>query len=79
MVHKINNVNSDVNELFVDLIERNISNRRQSIIFLTNNQLTLNSRGVSVDLKDDALLVYNDDGALKDIIDVNNIIAVVTK
>lgn len=79
MVHKIKSVNDeDINGLFVDLIEKNIIGHRQSIIFLANNQLTLNSRGMSVELKDDALLVYNGD-KLKWVVDVNNIIAVVTK
>lgn len=80
MVHKITDINEDINALFIDLIQTNIIGRRQSVILLANNnKLTLNSRGVSVDLKDDALLVYDDNGRLKDIVDVNNIIAVVTK
>lgn len=78
MVHKINKINEDVNNQFFELICRNVENKRQSIIYLTNNTLTLNSRGIHVELKEDALLVYDKD-MLKDIIDVNNIIAVVTK
>ncbi len=80
MVHKITDINEDINTLFIDLIQTNIISRRQSVILLANNnKLTLNSRGVRVELKDDALLVYDDNGRLKDIVDVNNIIAVVTK
>ena len=78
MVHKINKINDEVNNQFFELICRNVENKRQSIIFLTNNTLTLNSRGIRVELKEDALLVYDKD-MLKDIIDINNIIAVVTK
>lgn len=79
MVHKITDINEEINNLFVDLIQKNITGHRQSIIFLTNNQITLNGRSVSVELKGDALLVYDGNDRLKDIIDVNNIIAVVTK
>ena len=82
MVHKIKNeINKDVelNEAFVELIKRNIENRRQSVIFLTNNKITLNSRDISVDYGvDDTLYVYRD-GVLKDIIDVNHIVAIITK
>ena len=82
MVHKIKNeINKDVelNEAFVELIKRNIANRRQSVIFLTNNKITLNSRDISVDYRvDDTLYVYRD-GVLKDIIDVNHIVAIITK
>ena len=68
----------ELNDAFVELIKRNITNRRQSIIFLNNNSITLNSRDVKVEVVDDILYVYRED-VLKDIIDINNIIAVITK
>lgn len=78
MVHKTK-VMSDLNSSFVELLERNINNRRQSMIFLHNgNTITLNSRGVAIKHYDDILEIYNDD-ELKTIIDINSIIAVVTK
>ena len=43
-----------------------------------NNNFTINSRHTRVELKDEALLIYHDD-ILKDIVDVNSIIAVITK
>lgn len=68
----------ELNDAFVELIKRNITNRRQSIIFLNNNSITLNSRDIKVEVVDDILYVYRED-VLKDIIDINNIIAVITK
>lgn len=82
MVYKFDkdlNINDELNERFVDILERNISDKRQSIIFLGNNTtITVNSRGVRIALEDDALLIYRDD-ILKDIIDINNVLAIVTK
>lgn len=81
MVFKIDkkiNKDMELNDAFVELIKRNITNRRQSIIFLNNNSITLNSRDVKVEVVDDILYVYRED-VLKDIIDINNIIAVITK
>lgn len=81
MVFKIDkkiNKDMELNDAFVELIKRNITNRRQSIIFLNNNSITLNSRDIKVEVVDDILYVYRED-VLKDIIDINNIIAVITK
>ena len=81
MVFKIDkkiNKDMELNDAFVELIKRNITNRRQSIIFLNNNSITLNSRDIKVEVIDDILYVYRED-VLKDIIDINNIIAVITK
>ena len=81
MVFKIDkkiNKDMELNDAFVELIKRNITNRRQSIIFLNNNSITLNSRDRKVEVVDDILYVYRED-VLKDIIDINNIIAVITK
>ena len=81
MVFKIDkkiNKDMELNDAFVELIKRNIANRRQSIIFLNNNSITLNSRDIKVEVVDDILYVYRED-VLKDIIDINNIIAVITK
>ena len=81
MVFKIDkkiNKDMELNDAFVELIKRNITNRRQSIILLNNNSITLNSRDIKVEVVDDILYVYRED-VLKDIIDINNIIAVITK
>ena len=59
MVHKINNKNKDINDYFIDLIQENIGNRRQSILFLNNsNTIVINSRQCSVELDGEALIVY---------------------
>ena len=81
MVHKINNNSgsNEINDCFFKLIQENIENRKQSIIFVNNsNTILVNSRHNSVRLDDEALKIYDDD-QLKYIIDINSVIAVVTK
>lgn len=69
----------ELNECFVKLIEDNIKNRKQSVLFLNNsNTINLNGRDLDVKYYDDILKVYRNDN-LKYIIDINSIIAVVTK
>lgn len=81
MVYKVKEtkIMNDLNSSFVELLKRNIDNRRQSMVFLHNdNTITINSRGSTIKYYDDVLEIYYDD-ELKTIIDINNIIAVVTK
>lgn len=81
MVHKIrkSEMLPDLNKSFIELIENNINNKKQSVIFLNNNTpINLNSRGMSVKYYDDILRIYRND-ELKYIIDVNSIICVMTK